>query len=108
MYLPHSDRLALLRCSSVHPSVYQSIYHSIDPWMHPSVGLTKPRTPQRQRRMYLQVQEAPERLAQTLPAALLPHLRFIVTLREPVSRDLSWFNHQRYARVASCRCVRES
>ena len=32
---------------------------------------------------YMRVVEAPERIAATVPRALLPHLKFIVALREP-------------------------
>ena len=51
---------------------------------------------------YMRVVEAPGRIAATLPRALLPHLKFIVALREPVSRDLSWFNHQKATKHFYC------
>jgi len=36
---------------------------------------------------------APERLAGLAPSSWLPQMKFISLAREPIARDLSWFNH---------------
>lgn len=42
---------------------------------------------------YLHSPGAAARLNASIPPSLKPELRFIVILREPVARQLSWFNH---------------
>jgi len=36
---------------------------------------------------------APERMVGLVPAAWVPNMRFVSMVREPIARDLSWFNH---------------
>ena len=36
---------------------------------------------------------APERLIGIVPAQWVPKMRFVTMVREPIARDLSWFNH---------------
>jgi len=43
---------------------------------------------------YISNYNAPARFDLLVPQALLPQQRFVVVLREPVQRDLSWFNHR--------------
>jgi hypothetical protein len=45
---------------------------------------------------YLRTPEIPGRVARTFPANLRSTLRFIAVLREPLARDLSYYNHERY------------
>ena len=37
---------------------------------------------------------APARMVELMPSGWLPELRFVFAIREPVARDLSWFNHK--------------
>ena len=37
---------------------------------------------------------APGRLLELMPASWVPQLRVVLSIREPVARDLSWFNHK--------------
>lgn len=43
---------------------------------------------------YLRSAQAPSRLYLVAPPALRPQLRMVVIVREPIARDLSWFNHK--------------
>ncbi len=43
---------------------------------------------------YLSSRSAPQQMLQILPEARLPMTRLIVILRDPIARDLSWFNHR--------------
>jgi len=43
---------------------------------------------------YLRSAQAPGRLALIAPPALRPQLRMVAIIREPIARDLSWFNHK--------------
>jgi len=37
--------------------------------------------------------ESPDRLVGLVPSLWLPKMRFLAMVREPISRDVSWFNH---------------
>ena len=43
---------------------------------------------------YLSSENAVQQMLQVMPQALLPKTRLIVILREPIARDVSWFNHR--------------
>jgi len=43
---------------------------------------------------YLHTWSAPLRMVQLIPPHWLPETRFLAILREPLSRDLSWYNHR--------------
>ena len=43
---------------------------------------------------YIHHPGAPGRLVELLPASWVPQLRMVLVMREPVARDLSWFNHR--------------
>ena len=43
---------------------------------------------------YIHHPGAPGRVAELLPASWMPKLRMVLTVREPIARDLSWFNHR--------------
>lgn len=43
---------------------------------------------------YLHTWSAPQRVVQLTPPQWLPEMRFLAILREPLSRDLSWYNHR--------------
>ena len=43
---------------------------------------------------YLHAWSAPLRMVQLIPPHWLPETRFLAILREPLSRDLSWYNHR--------------
>lgn len=46
---------------------------------------------------YLREPAVPRRVVQMIPATLRLKLRFIAVLREPMARDLSYFNHEKYS-----------
>lgn len=43
---------------------------------------------------YLRTSSAPARLVQIVPQRWLPELRMLILVREPIARDLSWYNHK--------------
>jgi hypothetical protein len=55
---------------------------------------------------YLRSPGAAQRMHDTIPGELHARLRFLAVLREPVSRHLSWFNHEARFRALHKRAVR--
>jgi len=49
---------------------------------------------------YIHHPGASDRLAEMLPASWVPHLRMVLSVREPIARDLSWFNHKSATSIA--------
>ena len=43
---------------------------------------------------YIRHPGVPGRLVALMPASWLPQLRVVLSMREPIARDLSWFNHR--------------
>ena len=67
------------------PSLYQSLYRVEDCPQRTFLDAT-PR--------YIRDPAAPARMVELMPASWLPQLRVVLTIREPIARDLSWFNHK--------------
>jgi hypothetical protein len=67
------------------PSPYVKLYQSADC----NSGQFMDATPN-----YLFTWESPQRLVASVPKAWRPELRFLTIFREPISRDLSWYNHR--------------
>ena len=67
------------------PSLYQSLYRKQDCPQRTFLDAT-PR--------YIRDPAVPARMVELMPASWLPQLRVVLTIREPIARDLSWFNHK--------------
>ena len=48
---------------------------------------------------YMRTPIAAARIPELLPSAWRPQLRFLMSIREPIARDLSWFNHRLSAKA---------
>ena len=67
------------------PGLYRSLYRVSDCPQRTFLDATP---------NYIHHPGAPSRLAELLPSSWVPHLRMVLTVREPIARDLSWFNHR--------------
>ena len=67
------------------PGLYRSLYRVSDCPQRTFLDATP---------NYIHHPGAPSRLAELLPTSWVPHLRMVLTVREPIARDLSWFNHR--------------
>ena len=67
------------------PWMYQSLYREKDCPQRTFLDAT-PR--------YIRDPAAPARMVELMPASWVPQLRVVLTIREPIARDLSWFNHK--------------
>jgi hypothetical protein len=67
------------------PGLYRSLYRVSDCPQRTFLDATP---------NYIHHPGAPGRLAELLPASWVPHLRMVLSVREPIARDLSWFNHR--------------
>ena len=67
------------------PWMYQSLYRVQDCPQRTFLDAT-PR--------YVRNPAAPSRMVELMPASWVPQLRVVLVIREPVARDLSWFNHK--------------
>ena len=50
---------------------------------------------------YSRTPVAAARIPELLPSSWVPQLRFLMSIREPIARDLSWFNHRLSAKARS-------
>ena len=67
------------------PELYRSLYRIKDCPQRTFLDATP---------KYIRHPGAPSRLVELMPASWLPQLRVVLSIREPVARDLSWFNHK--------------
>jgi len=67
------------------PELYRSLYRVADCPQRTFLDATP---------KYIRHPGVPGRLVALMPAAWLPQLRVVLSIREPIARDLSWFNHK--------------